>query len=154
LGARLSQDALAVLSTRTEGWVAGLQLAALSVQEAQTPETTLAAIAGDNRHIADTRSAEVFQHQPTEIQDFIANSIRPDQCLPVTRSLAGCRSWLRPCLSASMRPTFFSRSTKTAVGTATTLLRLLRRLLDERYPGRPPSCTGAPAAGTGAAQTQ
>lgn len=56
MGLNLSSEAVTALETRTEGWVAGLQLAALALQEggdAAQAETFIAAFTGDDRYIMD-----------------------------------------------------------------------------------------------------
>lgn len=62
------------LETRTEGWAAGLQLAALALQAAQTPaerQAFVRAFAGSQRYVLDYLVEEVLQHQPADVQDFL-----------------------------------------------------------------------------------
>jgi LuxR family maltose regulon positive regulatory protein len=56
----LPADTMSGMLDRTEGWAAGLQLAALSIREAQDPVERAAAIRGDDRHILDYFSSEVL----------------------------------------------------------------------------------------------
>lgn len=60
-----------ILEMRTEGWVTGLQLAALSLQSQPDPSSFLAAFTGTHRYIADFLVEEVLRHQPAEIQRFL-----------------------------------------------------------------------------------
>lgn len=53
MGLRLSRDDLAALEGRTEGWIAGLQLAALSLQGREDARGFIREFAGDHRYIAD-----------------------------------------------------------------------------------------------------
>ncbi|MBN1890083.1 MAG: hypothetical protein JW850_18950 [Thermoflexales bacterium] len=73
LGLGLSPEAVSVLEARTEGWVAGLQLAALSLQDCDPVrmKTFIAAFAGDDRHVADYLVDQVLHRQPEEIQAFL-----------------------------------------------------------------------------------
>jgi LuxR family maltose regulon positive regulatory protein len=59
------------LEMRTEGWVTGLQLAALSLQSQPDPSSFLAAFTGTHRYIADFLFEEVLRHQSAEIQRFL-----------------------------------------------------------------------------------
>jgi LuxR family transcriptional regulator, maltose regulon positive regulatory protein len=67
----LSQQDLAALETRTEGWIAGLQLAAISLQGREDPHDFVSALTGDDRYIADYLIEEVLQNQPENIQHFL-----------------------------------------------------------------------------------
>nr|MBC8493096.1 hypothetical protein [Chloroflexota bacterium] len=72
MGLELSAEAVAALETRTEGWIAGLQLAALALQEA--PEgagTFIAAFTADNRNVMDYLMDEVLQRQSEATRDFL-----------------------------------------------------------------------------------
>ncbi len=78
----LSPEEVAVLERRTEGWIAGLQLAAIALQsilkgspasQADHPQLAsfIRAFGGSHRHVLDYLSSEVLQRQPTEIQAFL-----------------------------------------------------------------------------------
>jgi LuxR family maltose regulon positive regulatory protein len=67
----LSLENISVLETRTEGWIAGLQLAALSMRGHQDVAGFIQAFAGDNRYIVDYLMEEVLQHQPEAIRSFL-----------------------------------------------------------------------------------
>lgn len=67
----LSRDDISRLESRTEGWIAGLQLAGLSMQGREDLPDFIDAFAGDNRHIADYLVDEVLNLQPDPIQDFL-----------------------------------------------------------------------------------
>ncbi len=53
MGLSLTADEVATLERRTEGWVAGLQLAALSIQEPKDPSEFVTIFASDDRYISD-----------------------------------------------------------------------------------------------------
>jgi LuxR family transcriptional regulator, maltose regulon positive regulatory protein len=68
---RLSEDDLAMLQARTEGWAAGLRLAAMSLQDQPDPHRFVAELAGDDKSIADYLVGEVLERQPQELRDFL-----------------------------------------------------------------------------------
>ncbi|HEU5013040.1 MAG TPA: AAA family ATPase, partial [Roseiflexaceae bacterium] len=67
----LSADDVAALESRTEGWIAGLQLAALSMRGRDDMSQFVQAFAGDNRYIMDYLIEEVLQRQPETIRSFL-----------------------------------------------------------------------------------
>jgi ATP/maltotriose-dependent transcriptional regulator MalT len=67
----LSAEEVAALEDRTEGWIAGLQLAALSMQGRQDIPGFIRVFAGDNRYIVDYLVEEVLQRQPESIRNFL-----------------------------------------------------------------------------------
>ena len=68
---RLSEDDLALLQARTEGWAAGLRLAALSLQNQPDPHRFVTEFAGDDQSIADYLLGEVLDRQPEELRSFL-----------------------------------------------------------------------------------
>jgi len=66
----LAED-IAKLVRRTEGWITGLQMAALSLQRRSDRRRFVDEFAGDDRYIIDYLAEEVLQRQPTRIQDFL-----------------------------------------------------------------------------------
>jgi LuxR family maltose regulon positive regulatory protein len=71
MGLGLSREDTAALEDRTEGWIVGLQMAALSMQGIDDRHRFVATFAGDDRYIVDYLVEEVLQHQPPHIQDFL-----------------------------------------------------------------------------------
>ncbi len=71
MGLNLSADHVAGLEARTEGWIAGLQLAALSMQGREDVPGFIAAFAGDDRYIVDYLVEEVLERQPERVQSFL-----------------------------------------------------------------------------------
>jgi LuxR family maltose regulon positive regulatory protein len=67
----LSAAEIAALEERTEGWIAGLQLAALSMQGHQDVPGFIRAFAGDNRYIVDYLVDEVLLRQPEPVRSFL-----------------------------------------------------------------------------------
>jgi len=62
---------LAALDGRTEGWIAALQLAALSMRERDDVAGFIAGFAGDDRHVVDFLGEEVLGRQPDDVRDFL-----------------------------------------------------------------------------------
>ncbi len=71
MGLNLSAEDISTLETRTEGWIAGLQLAALSMQGHQDVSGFIRAFAGDDRYIVDYLVEEVLQRQPEPVRNFL-----------------------------------------------------------------------------------
>jgi LuxR family maltose regulon positive regulatory protein len=71
MGLSLSEEDIAALEERTEGWIAGLQLAALSMQGHQDIPNFIRAFAGDHRYILDYLVEEVLQRQPERVRSFL-----------------------------------------------------------------------------------
>jgi LuxR family maltose regulon positive regulatory protein len=67
----LSAEDVRALEGRTEGWIAALQLAALSIQGRSDTSEFVAAFAGDDRYIVDYLVEEVLRRQPPRIRDFL-----------------------------------------------------------------------------------
>jgi LuxR family maltose regulon positive regulatory protein len=65
---------ITALEERTEGWIAGLQLAALSMQGREDIPGFIRAFAGDNRYIVDYLVDEVLEHQPDDVRDFLLHT--------------------------------------------------------------------------------
>ena len=66
----LSAD-VAALQQRTEGWIAGLQLVALSIRGHDDVSRLVQSLTGSHRYILDYLMDEVFQQQPADVQDFL-----------------------------------------------------------------------------------
>jgi len=71
LNVDLSIEDIALLESRTEGWITGLQLAAISMHGRKDLSTFVAKFSGDNRYIVDYLMEEVLHRQPENIQDFL-----------------------------------------------------------------------------------
>jgi LuxR family maltose regulon positive regulatory protein len=67
----LSPDDIAALEARTEGWIAGLQMAAVSLEGRDDPAGFVHAFAGSDRHILDYLMEEVLLRQPATVQTFL-----------------------------------------------------------------------------------
>jgi LuxR family maltose regulon positive regulatory protein len=71
MGLHLDSGSVAKLEERTEGWIAGLQMAALSMRGQDDVDGIIQAFAGTNRFIMDFMLEEVLAREPEEIQTFL-----------------------------------------------------------------------------------
>ncbi|HEV2109213.1 MAG TPA: hypothetical protein VGR16_13200, partial [Thermomicrobiales bacterium] len=71
MGLDLSAGDIAVLETRTEGWIAGLQLAALSMRGREDVPRFIESFTGSHRFVLDYLVEEVLQRQPERIRSFL-----------------------------------------------------------------------------------
>jgi LuxR family maltose regulon positive regulatory protein len=76
MGLDLSEREVAALEARTEGWVAGLQLAALSMQGRDDVPGFIDAFAGDDRYIVDYLVEEVLGRQSERVRLFLLHTDR------------------------------------------------------------------------------
>ena len=73
-GLDLNGQEVAVLDGRTEGWIAALQLAALSMKGREDVRGFIAGFAGDDRYIVDYLVEEVLVRQPQQVRDFLVST--------------------------------------------------------------------------------
>jgi LuxR family transcriptional regulator, maltose regulon positive regulatory protein len=89
MGLDLTPADVDTLEARTEGWIAALQLAALSLQGRDDPAAFVAEFAGDDRFVVDYLVDEVLDRQPGEVRTFlletsILNRLTAPLCVAVT----------------------------------------------------------------------
>ena len=90
MGLRLSAEEVTTLEGRTEGWVAALQLAALSLQGREDAAGFIDGFAGDDRHVVDYLVEEVVHRQPAGVRDFLLRtSVLPRLSGPLTDAVTG-----------------------------------------------------------------
>jgi LuxR family maltose regulon positive regulatory protein len=84
MGLNLTADDIAALESRTEGWIAGLQLAAISLQGREDVAGFIASFAGSHHFVLDYLVEEVLQRQPEPVQTFLLRtSILDRLCGPL-----------------------------------------------------------------------
>ncbi len=71
MGLNLSAENIAALEARTEGWIAGLQLAALSMQGRSDAASFIKSFTGSHHFILDYLVEEVLQRQPEHVRNFL-----------------------------------------------------------------------------------
>jgi LuxR family maltose regulon positive regulatory protein len=86
----LTTTDVAALGRRTEGWIAGLKLAALSMKGRSDPGHFVASFSGENRHVADYLVEEVLHSEPERVRDFLlATSILDRLSGPLCDAVTG-----------------------------------------------------------------
>ncbi|MBN1265623.1 MAG: tetratricopeptide repeat protein [Anaerolineales bacterium] len=71
MGLAITADEISDLERRTEGWIAGLQLAALSLRTCKDVPSFVQALTGSSRFILDFLMEEVVERQPPNIREFL-----------------------------------------------------------------------------------
>jgi LuxR family maltose regulon positive regulatory protein len=90
MGFDLSSDGIEALEARTEGWVASLKLAAISMQGRDDRPEFIAKFSGSNRYVIDYLVDEVMARQPEEVQTFLRRtSILERFCAPLCEYVVG-----------------------------------------------------------------
>jgi ATP/maltotriose-dependent transcriptional regulator MalT len=89
MGLNLSEGDIDALEARTEGWIAGLQLAALSMQGREDSAGFVQAFTGSHRYVLDYLVEEVLQQQPEPIRNFLLQTSILDRfCAPLCNAVA------------------------------------------------------------------
>jgi len=71
MGLKLSAEDVAALAARTEGWITGLQMAAVSIRGREDISGFIRSLTSSNRYILDYLLEEVLQRQPESVQTFL-----------------------------------------------------------------------------------
>jgi len=90
LGPLLSEHDVLRLLARTEGWAAGLQLAALRLRDRADPADFIERLTGADWHIVNYLGEEVLASQPPEVREFLlVTSVLNRMCAPLCDALTG-----------------------------------------------------------------
>jgi len=94
VGLELSTDEVTALESCTEGWGAGLRLAALSLQGREELRAFITSFSGSHRYVLDYLAEEVLHQQPERVQSFLLETSLLDRmsaglCDAVTQGLDG-----------------------------------------------------------------
>jgi LuxR family maltose regulon positive regulatory protein len=90
LGLDLCEDDLAGIQERTEGWAAGLYLAALTLRDHPAPRRFVSTFAGQSRHLVDYLGAEVLDRLPDEERSFLVRTAILEQLTaPLCNAILG-----------------------------------------------------------------
>jgi LuxR family transcriptional regulator, maltose regulon positive regulatory protein len=93
MGLNLSEEDISALEARTEGWIAGLQLAALSMQGHQEVTSFIQSFTGSHHFVLDYLIEEVLQQQSESVQTFLLRtSILDRMCGPLCDAVLGSPS--------------------------------------------------------------
>jgi LuxR family maltose regulon positive regulatory protein len=82
MGVQLPKREMEILENRTEGWAAGLQLAALSLKESADKPKFVEAFRGTHRHVLDYLLEEVLKNQTEDVKAFLRQTSILDQLSP------------------------------------------------------------------------
>jgi LuxR family transcriptional regulator, maltose regulon positive regulatory protein len=90
MGLSLSEGSITALEDRTEGWIAGLQMAALSMQGRTDTDGFIRAFTGSHRFVLDYLLEEVLQRQPDRVRGFLLQTaILDGLCGPLCNAVTG-----------------------------------------------------------------
>jgi LuxR family maltose regulon positive regulatory protein len=88
MGLPLDAAAVAALVARTEGWIAGLHLAALALRDRPDAPAFIASFSGSERFVADYLAEEVLEREPAPVQAFLLRTSVLDRgCAPLCAAL-------------------------------------------------------------------
>lgn len=107
LGASPPADIVAMLTERTEGWIAGLRLAALSMRYQTDQRAYVDTLQGTNRYIMEYLLDEILNYQPPAIQEFLLKTALLDRfcaslCDAVTQKPGSCQAYLKGLQEANV----------------------------------------------------
>jgi LuxR family transcriptional regulator, maltose regulon positive regulatory protein len=93
MGLPLSEEEVTILQTRTEGWIAGLQLAALSLRKREDSSTFVKDFAGSHRYLLDYVQQDILAQLSAPLQEFLLQTailprMNAASCQAVTASLS------------------------------------------------------------------
>jgi LuxR family transcriptional regulator, maltose regulon positive regulatory protein len=90
MGLELQAEEIAALEARTEGWIAGLQLAALSMRGEKDVASFIRSFTGSHRFVLDYLAEEVLRRQSASVQAFLLRSSVLDRlCAPLCDAVMG-----------------------------------------------------------------
>jgi LuxR family maltose regulon positive regulatory protein len=90
MGLDLAREDVETLEARTEGWIVGLQLAALSLQDRADAHEFIAAFSGGHHYVLEYLTEEVVRRQPEPVQRFLMQtSILSRLCGPLCDAVTG-----------------------------------------------------------------
>jgi LuxR family transcriptional regulator, maltose regulon positive regulatory protein len=88
MGLKLTDDAITALEAKTEGWIAGLQLAALSMQGSKDIPGFISAFTGSHHYVMEYLVEEVLKLQPEKVEAFLLQtSILDHMCGPLCEAV-------------------------------------------------------------------
>lgn len=104
LKAAPDREIVAILRTKTEGWIAGMRLAVLYLRTEPEHATALANLQGNSRYTMDYLAAEVLSNQPAAVQEFLIKTSFLDRlCAPLCEAVVG------PSLTAAAAQGYLER---------------------------------------------
>ena len=149
-GITLSEAGAALLHQRTEGWAAGLRLAAISLADHPDPERFVAEFSGSDRTVAEYLIAEMLDRQPDDVQHLLLRTSLLDRVNgELADLLTGRPGSERILLAWRTRTRSSCRSIPSGRGSATTTCSGICSgwSCAGRCPKKCRRCTGAPPGG-------
>lgn len=141
-GIRLAERETTVLTERTEGWIAGLQMAAISLRGREDASAFISAFAGSHRFVFDYLLEQVLNRQTSEIREFLLQtSILERLSAPLCEAVTGERGKAHSLLIAIERANLFLvplDDERTWYRYHHMFAELLRLVLEETHPGLAP----------------
>jgi ATP/maltotriose-dependent transcriptional regulator MalT len=141
MGLGLSAEDVASLEGRTEGWIAGLQLAALSMRDWEDASDFVEIFSGSHRDVLDFLADEVLESQPEATREFLlSTSVLGSMSAPLCDALAGRGGELVEVLALQAVALWEGSEREWAVGALTRALALaapegyVRTFVDEGPP--------------------
>ena len=126
MGLHLSFAEVMALETHTEGWIAGLQLVALSLQGHADKADILQTFSGGHRYVLDYLVEEVLDRQPKAVQEFLyRTSILERLCGPLCDFVMGFSPWVAADSAALERPLTYDRGDRPPLDTSQAILEHL-----------------------------
>ena len=114
MGLNLSAEDIAALETRTEGWIAGLQLAALSMRGHQDTASFIESFTGSHHFVLDYLMEEVLGQQSESVQTFLLRtSILDRLCGPLCDAVLHGDAWHPTHLLPGKKPPVKPRISRT-----------------------------------------
>ena len=139
VGVSLLDGDIITLNERTEGWIAGLQMAAISLRGREDAAAFIAAFAGSHRFVFDYLVEEVLDHQSAEVRDFLLKtSILERLSAPLCEAVADTRGTARSLLEMLERTNLFLIPLDDERGWYRyhhLFADLLKQVLTQTYPG-------------------
>jgi LuxR family maltose regulon positive regulatory protein len=138
-GVELAQEDVAALNNRTEGWAAGLQMAAISMRGRTDVSAFVSAFAGSHRFVFDYLLEQVLDRQPPDVRDFLLKTSVLDRfSAPLCDAAVGTSGAARGMLEALERANLFLIPLDDERGWFRyhhLLSDLLKLILEQEYPG-------------------
>lgn len=92
-GIGINDSQIDLLRERAEGWIAGLQLAALALKDTPDPDGFIEAFSGNDRDITDYLGDVVLNRQPSDLRDFLLRTSVLDRLnSSLCKAVTGCRN--------------------------------------------------------------
>ena len=135
---RLTQEQLALLSNRTEGWIVGLKLLSMALQCGGAEALSESAFTGEQTDVADFFAEDVLARQPPQIRDFLLRTCVLERLCPALcdslPGVEGSRALLDRCDAGGLFLVALD-NTRQWYRYHSLFADFLRRQLNDRYPG-------------------